>query len=186
MLKIRFQLRSFLLTTTIVAIIGGMYTQRSLKQRGAVNKLIEQNGVAYFYVDYDKKFVQQSVVTQDEFWLHFLYPIKMVILEPDDDCTADEQVATASQIGSLKYLFVWPGGRQKFDNQPEVMNAEGGITDMGLQSIIENLDSLKQFATTSAKCSEDKILELDGALKDIEVLAIYPHEDSGDQPFLRN
>ena len=185
MTKIRYQLKTFLLVTTAIALAIGFYSRRSLQQRSAVNKLIQQNANVYFYVDNDKKFIQQYVATRDDFWNHFVYPVKMVILEPCASSPADGQIRTASNISSLEQLYVWPGGSQKFDNQPEVIQADGGVTDDGLDIIIRDMSNLRKFATTSAMCSNEKIRELDKTLTNAEMLTVHPHKNSSSNLYIK-
>ena len=109
----------------------------------------------------------------------------MIILQPSVNEPTDEQLLVVSELPSLELLYVWPGGVQNIDNQPMSRNALGGMTDSGVDVLINKMNHLEHFATTSAFCSEAKLKELDNAMDGAELLTILPHRKSKTKPFYR-
>ena len=73
----------------------------------------------------------------------------------------------------LKILDVWPGGVND-DWQPQKRDAEGGMTDAGVDILISELGGLDHFATASANCSQSKLQKLDVAMAKAQTLIVLP------------
>ena len=174
-----------MLATLLIAALLAIYSERSLRQRRVVNQLLGKQGIAYYTVENGTPFARQFVASESDFWHHFRYSIKMVILQPIASDPADKQLPLVSQLPRLDYLYIWPGGVKNFDNQPLQRNADGGLTDEGIRVLATDLVHLQHFVTTSADCSQDGLAELDAAMETAELLTVLPHKDSKAEPLLR-
>lgn len=175
-----------MLATFVIAAVLSIYTERSFRQRRVVNQLLAKHGIAFYTVEDGTPFPQQFVASKVDFWNHFRYSVKMVVLQPTADEPTDEQLAIVSRMPRVDYLYVWPGGMKNNDNQPLKRNADGGLTDNGIDVLTTEMAGLQHFVTTSANCSPERLRELDDAMKSAKLLTVIPHKNSNTEPLFRN
>lgn len=178
MRRLKFRLRTLLLATLVVGVIVGVYCERAMRQRNIVNQLLSKQAIAFYTVEDGKPFAKQFVAAKTDFWNHFRYSIKMVVLQPTASEPTDAQIRIVARLPGIDYLYAWPGGVQKGDNQPLMLNADGGLTDQGVDVLINDLNHLRHFGTTSASCSQQRLAEVSGAMTNLELFAVLPHKNS--------
>lgn len=185
MKPIRFKLRTLMIVTFVIATVLGLYSERALRQRRIVNQLLAKKGIPFYTIENGTPFAQQFIASDSDFWNHFRYSIKMVVLQPSAEQPTDDQLPIVAKLPSIDYLYIWPGGVKNSDNQPFQRHADGGLTDDGIAVLIADLTHLRHFVTTSANCSQARLYELDEAMKSTEFLSVAPHNKSSCVPLHR-
>jgi hypothetical protein len=176
----RFSLRTFLIVLTVWCICIGQYSYLAHRQRKAVDEVRKAGGEVYYshqlklLSDPPGRLRRFIAETLGEEWA---YSVRGVIFYPDQDHPADDLVRVLADMPDLQRLSIWPENR---GSKTLSNKASFGLTDEGVDVIIELLPHLQHLCVSSARISSDKIDDLlhRGNLTSLQILR---HPDFGSE-----
>lgn len=170
----QFSLRSFFVASALIGIMLAAWIGRSQKQKAAAEAISNSGG----WLIYSKPRVPVPSWVVHSMGHDYFCSIDCVSLFPTDAFDADEQIKILENTPYLRSLGIWPGARTRriaANNKPRrsesyaefgfepipnsylpnEWNFPGGLSEAGLDYLLETLPDLENLSLFSARIPQD-------------------------------
>jgi hypothetical protein len=175
--RFKYSLRMALFVFAFISIALGTLSERALRQRRIVALVREAGGDVWYDYQRNAKQLNASPGLMRKFGAQvlgwdFVSSAVLVRLRPTPEYPADQQVKIVADMPYLRELTIWPNGEIAASRSNQLdPNAPGGLTDYGVQFIVDSLSHLQCLDISAARITDDSVRAL-LSLPGIEVLQI--------------
>lgn len=168
-MKIRYSIRFILFLTAVVGILLSLWVNRAIRQRDAVANILAVDGWVY----YGNKSVPMTI-DESTLSLHLFQSVTLVTLRPTAKNPADNQLELVAELPALKQLTIWPG---QAGNTLD-LRALGGITDRGVETIVNHMPHIQHLGVTAGVCSDGALRRLEKGLPSAKLIHVKMRDAS--------